>query len=159
MICIPFPHGSRSGRAAINDYNDRSKFNGDLAVALRPGNLLTIDLQCKFSGGGDASRRVASQPRSISVSGGADHSASDNYENRGENQPIGWSRSTNVNYATVPALRENFVPARIRIRLSPTVSRPISPGFRNHAGGGRRGDEHSPSGVKHSFRTYIRNTG
>lgn len=27
MICISFPRGSHLSRAAINDYNDRSKFN------------------------------------------------------------------------------------------------------------------------------------
>lgn len=32
MICISFPRGSRSGWAAINDYNDRSKFNDDLVA-------------------------------------------------------------------------------------------------------------------------------
>lgn len=32
MICILFPHGSHSGRAAINDYNDRSKFSSDLVM-------------------------------------------------------------------------------------------------------------------------------
>lgn len=30
MICISFPRGSHSSWAAINDYNDRSKFNDDL---------------------------------------------------------------------------------------------------------------------------------
>lgn len=65
--------------AAINDYNDRSKFNGDLAG----DNLLTIDLQCKFTEKSLAGARRRVGPIDIDlVDTRRDHFATDVYDSR-----------------------------------------------------------------------------
>lgn len=49
-------------------------------------------------------RRVAPIDIDLADADARDHSAGDNYDSR--ESPIGWSRSTNVNYASVLTKRE-----------------------------------------------------